>query len=349
MDSKIFSIDGRGKFVDEIVKVYNSKFKEDITKEMIESPDRLIRGSVKVEQFSDNEIEVNFEETIRGLKVYLVCSTNTTKNLTKLFLAIDAAKKASAEEIIAVIPYYGYARQDRKAMRGSSGASLFARLLQESGVDRVVSIDLHAEQIQGFFKIPVDHIRGKYIFPWYIEEMKLENLTLCSPDAGGVKRVDAIMKKLQSKNSEINMVMLSKRRDKPNSIESMDLIGDVKGRNVIIIDDIVDTAGTLCKAASKLIEAGALSVRAICTHGVLSGKAIDNIGNSVLTELIISDTLPVPEQEWFGDDLPLVPKYDMYYEFEKKLKVVSTAHPIARLIQAINNKQSANILEEIEK
>ena len=330
MNSKIFAIDGREKFVDEIVEIYNKKS---------DAPDVLQRGEVKLEKFSDSELSVSFQETIRGLKTYLVCSTNSTEKLMYLLLAIDAAKKASAGEVIALLPYYGYSRQDRKeGMRGSFGASLVARLIQEAGADRVISMDLHSDQIPGFFKIPVDHISGKYIFPAVIRDLELDYLTLCSPDAGGVKRVDAIMKKLQKKSIakgsgiEANMIMLSKRRDKPNSIESMELIGEVKDRNVIIIDDIVDTAGTLCKSAEIILEAGAASVRAICTHGVLSGYAHGSIHESSLEELIVSDSLEIPKEQ--------------LEDIENKIRVISIAKPIARLIRAINNKQSANVLEE---
>lgn len=318
--NKIFSIDGRENFVDKIVEDYHS----------MTDDNNLTKGEVKIEKFSDGEISVCFKETVRGCKVYLVCSTTDSDNVMKIMLAVDAAKRASADEIIAIIPYYGYSRQDRKdGMRGCIGARVFADMIQAVGVNRVVSVDLHADQIPGFFGIPVDHISGKYIFPGHIRMMNLPDLVLCSPDAGGVKRVDGILKKIQEKGVDASMVMLSKRRDKPNSIESMELIGDVKDKNVIIIDDMVDTAGTLCKAAEELIKFGAKSVRAICTHGILSGPAMERIDKSVLTELIISDTT-------FG------PKYLL----SGKIKHVSCTRSIAGLIKAINNKQSANVLEE---
>jgi ribose-phosphate pyrophosphokinase len=328
MENKIFAIDGRENFIQEILQSYNKGGRERIKNG--EPTDILFRGEVKIEKFSDGEISVAFEESIRGSKVYLLCSTNDTDNVMKLMLAVDAAKRASADEIIAVIPYYGYSRQDRKdGMRGAIGARVIADMIQSVGAHRIITVDLHAEQIQGFFGIPVDHVSGKYIFPDYIEGLGLARLTLCSPDAGGVKRVDKIMKKLQEKGVEVNMVMLSKRRDKPNSIESMELIGDVGGRNVIIIDDIVDTAGTLCKASDELIKFGAASVRAICTHGILSGPALQRISASSLSELIISDTIS--------------PKYLVG---SNKIKHVHCAPALAKLIKAINNKQSANVLEE---
>lgn len=316
MISKIFAVDSREHFTDKIIDQYIINYGNDLHK-----------GKIQIDEFADGEISINFKETVRGLKVYLVSSTNSTANIMKLALAVDAARRASASEIIAIIPYYGYARQDRKdGMRGSIGARVFADMIQSVGVNRIVTIDFHAEQIQGFFSIPVDHVRGKYIFPQYISDLHLSNLTLCSPDAGGVKRVDAIHKRLQEQGIDCNMVILSKRRDKPNSIESMELIGDVEGRNVIIIDDIVDTAGTLCQASNKIMEAGATSVRSLCTHPVLSGSAAQRIEASAIEQLIVSDSLDFPEHE--------------------KIVSIPCAKPLARLINAINNNKSANILEE---
>lgn len=334
MKAKIFSIDGRVDFVNEIIKSYNSE-------QPIPYPEDFLKlGEVKVQKFSDNELSVNFQETIRGMKVFLVCSTNSSDSILKLMLAVDAAKRSSAEEIITIIPYYGYARQDRKdGMRGSIGARVFADMLQSVGVNRVITMDLHAEQIQGFFSVPVDHVSGKYIFSPVIEEIEKNdgNVILCSPDAGGMKRVESIQKKLMQRNPgwQIGLSMLSKRRDKPNSIESMDLIGDVKGKNVIIVDDMVDTAGTLCKAAEVLMEAGASSVRAICTHGVLSGPAYQRLEKSQLKELIISDSLE-----------HLFPGINGNTHLPSYIRIVQCSSAIARIAKAIVNKVSANTMEE---
>lgn len=250
-------------------------------------------GKVVITKFSDGEFQPVFMESIRGDYVFLVQSTSApTDNLMELLLMIDAAKRASAYKIITVIPYYGYARQDRKDKpRVAIGAKLIASLLQTAGADRVITMDLHAAQIQGFFDIPVDHLDSSAIFIPYIEQLKLENLTFAAPDVGSTNRVREIASYF---NAE--MVICDKHRKRANEIASMVVIGDVEGKDIILIDDICDTGGTLASAAALLKEKGAVSVRAFCTHPVLSGNAYNNIENSELEELIVCDTIPLKRE-----------------------------------------------------
>ncbi|MFT3681613.1 MAG: ribose-phosphate pyrophosphokinase [Ferruginibacter sp.] len=247
-------------------------------------------GKVNIQRFSDGEIGVEFQESIRGQFVFLVQSTFApTDNLMELLLMIDAAKRASAYKVIAVIPYYGYARQDRKDRpRVAIGSKLVANMLTAAGADRVVTMDLHAPQIQGYFDIPVDHLDSSAIFLPYIENLDLENLTFAAPDVGSANRIREV-----ATYFECEMVICDKHRKRANEIASMVLIGDVTDRDVVLIDDICDTGGTLAKSAGLIKERGARSVRAFCTHPVLSGKAYENIANSVLEELVVCDTIPV--------------------------------------------------------
>lgn len=246
-------------------------------------------GNMNIQHFSDGEFGVSYEESIRGQYIYLVQSTfPNSDNLMELLLMIDAAKRASAYKIIAVIPYFGWARQDRKDKpRVSIGAKLIADMLTVAGVNRVITMDLHADQIQGFFDVPVDHLYASTIFIPYIKALDLDDLVIASPDVGGSKRANSY-----SKHLDVPMVLCHKTREKANVIAEMRIIGDVEGKNVIIIDDMVDTAGTLCKAANLMIEKGAKSVRALVTHGVMSGNAIENIMNSALTEIAFTDSIP---------------------------------------------------------
>lgn len=251
-------------------------------------------GKVNIEHFSDGEFAVSFEESVRGQSVYLVQSTcPSTDNLMELLLMADAAKRASAYKVIAVIPYFGWARQDRKDKpRVSIGAKLVSNMIQTAGVDRVITLDLHADQIQGFFDIPVDHLFGSSILADHIVSKELENLVIASPDVGGSKRAASFCKKLEKRlHYEVPMVICYKQRLKANQVSEMRVLGDVQGKDVVIIDDIADTAGTLCKAAGVMKAAGANTVRAIVTHGILSGNACEKIANSELEELIISDSL----------------------------------------------------------
>tara|TARA_B100000795_G_scaffold46765_1_gene30737 strand:- start:933 stop:1862 length:930 start_codon:yes stop_codon:yes gene_type:complete len=246
-------------------------------------------GNIIISEFSDGEFIPSFEETVRGSKVFIIQSTPPpSDNLMEILLMIDAAKRASAEEITAVMPYFGMARQDRKDKpRVPIGAKLVANMLTVAGATRVMTCDLHADQIQGFLEVPVDHLYASSVFIDHIRGLNLENLTIASPDMGGSKRANTYAKHLGCE-----MVICYKHRKKANEIGDMRVIGDVKGRNVVLVDDMVDTAGTLATAADMMLKNGALSVRAVCTHPVLSGTAYERIENSKILELIVTDTLP---------------------------------------------------------
>ncbi len=276
-------------------------------------------GKINFQEFSDGEFEPVLDQTVRGGRVFLIASTfPPADNLLELLLMIDAAKRASAKNITVVIPYYGLARQDRKDKpRAPIGAKLVANLLTAAGATRIMTMDLHADQIQGFFEIPVDHLYASTIFIDYIQSLQLENLTIASPDMGGAKRAKNYAGHLQA-----DVVIAYKERKKANVIEEMFLIGDVKDRNVILIDDMIDTAGTLCKAADILMKSGARSVRAMATHGVLSGKAYENIEKSALVEVIVTDTIPVKEG------------------ITDKIKVLSCAKLFADVMKSVHNHQS---------
>lgn len=279
-------------------------------------------GKINIQKFSDGEIGVEYLESIRGQFVFLIQSTFApTDNLMELLLMIDAAKRASAYKVIAVIPYYGYARQDRKDKpRVAIGAKLVANMIAAAGADRVITMDLHAPQIQGYFDIPVDHLDASAIYIPYIEELNLDNLTFAAPDVGSANRIREI-----ASYFEVDMVICDKHRRRANEIASMVVIGDVTNRNIVLIDDIVDTGGTLCKSAALLLEKGANSVRAFCTHPVLSNNAYENIQNSVLEELVVCDTIPIKK------------KID-------KIKVVSVADLFAITIRNAFENKSINSL-----
>lgn len=249
-------------------------------------------GNVNLAYFSDGEIQPSFEDSVRGCDVFIIQSTfPPADNLMELLLMIDAAKRASARQIVAVLPYFGYARQDRKDKpRVSIGAKLVANLLSAAGATRIMTMDLHADQIQGFFDYPVDHLFASSIFAPYIQNLGLENVAVVAPDIGGSKRANAY-----SKHLNCEMALCYKVRKKANEIESMTVIGDIVGKHIIMIDDMIDTGGTLTKAADMMMERGALSVRAFCTHAVLSGSAYEKIQNSALTELVVTDSIPLKE------------------------------------------------------
>ena len=275
-------------------------------------------GAQNIIEFSDGEFEPSFNESIRGADIFIVQSTMPpADNLMELLLMIDAAKRASAYKINAVIPYFGYARQDKKGKpRVPIGAKLIANLLTTAGVDRVLTMDLHADQIQGFFDKPVDHLYSSAVFIPYIQSLNLPNLTIAAPDMGGSNRANTYAKFL---NSE--MVVCYKQREKANEVGKMMLIGDVTGKDIVIVDDMVDTAGTLTKAAELMKDLGANSVRAICTHGVFSGPAYQRIDDSVLEEIVVTDTIP-------KDHL------------SKKINVLSIANLFANSIDAVLKNES---------
>jgi len=283
-------------------------------------------GEVDVSRFSDGEFQPHFNETVRGCDVFLIQSTcPPTDNLMELLMMIDAARRASAHYVTAVIPYFGLARQDRKDRpRVAIGSKLVANLLVAAGINRIMTMDLHAAQIQGFFDIPVDHLDASIIFVPYIKSLGLEALTIASPDMGGSYRARSFAKFF---NAEV--VICDKRRKRANEIESMTLIGDVTDQDIVLIDDICDTAGTLAKAAGLIMERGAKSVRAVCTHPVLSGKAYETIENSVLTELIVTDTIPLKHQS-------------------SKIKVLSTADLFAKAILNVNEHGSISQLFKVD-
>lgn len=274
-------------------------------------------GNVITSHYSDGEFQPSFEESVRGARVFLIGSTfPNSDHLMELLLMIDAAKRSSARHITAVLPYFGWARQDRKDKpRVPIAAKLVAKMLETAGATRIITMDLHADQIQGFFEKPVDHLFGSTIFLPYVKSLKLDNLTIASPDMGGSKRAYAYSKFLNS-----DVVICYKQREKANIISHMELIGDVKGKNVVLVDDMVDTAGTLTTAADLMMERGALSVRAICTHPLLSGNAYERIEKSKLVELIVSDSIPTKSH--------------------KKIRVISCAELFADVMISVNANKS---------
>jgi len=283
-------------------------------------------GSVTLARFSDGEFQPSFDESVRGSDVFLIQSTSQpTDNLMELLMMIDGARRASAHYVTAVIPYYGLARQDRKDKpRVAIGSKLVANLLVAAGINRIMTMDLHAAQIQGFFDIPVDHLDASVIFVPYIKSLKLGNLTIASPDMGGSYRARTFAKFF---NAEV--VICDKRRKRANEIESMTVIGDVTDQDIVLIDDICDTAGTLAKAAALIMERGARSVRAVCTHAVLSGKAYETIENSALSELIVTDTIQLKQQS-------------------PKIRVLSTAELFAKAITNVNEHGSISDLFKVD-
>ncbi len=275
-------------------------------------------GNIIISKYSDGEFQPSYEESIRGTRIFIIGSTNpSSENLMELLLMIDAAKRASARHITAVIPYFGWARQDRKDKpRVPIAAKMIAGMIESAGATRVMTMDLHADQIQGFFQIPVDHLYASTIFLPYIQSLKLDDLCIASPDMGGSKRAYAYAKALNS-----DVVVCYKQRKKANVISHMELIGDVTEKNVVLVDDMVDTAGTLAKAGDLIIEKGAKSVRAICTHGVLSGSAYEKIEKSRLEELIVTDTVPKIKSN-------------------SKIKVLSCADLFADVMYNVHNNES---------
>ncbi|SDR85748.1 ribose-phosphate pyrophosphokinase [Christiangramia echinicola] len=300
-EAKIFNCTQSRELAEKIAKHYGSKL-----------------GNVITSTYSDGEFQPSFEESVRGSRVFIIGSTHPgADHLMEMLLMLDAAKRASARHITAVMPYFGWARQDRKDKpRVPIAAKMIASILETAGATRIITMDLHADQIQGFFEKPVDHLYASTVFLPYLKKLGLDNLTIASPDMGGSKRAYAYSKALES-----DVVICYKQRAKANVISHMELIGDVTGKNVVLVDDMVDTAGTLTKAADVMMERGALSVRAICTHPVLSGEAYDRIENSKLQELIVTDSIPLRQES-------------------RKIKVVSCAELFADVMKSVQDNES---------
>ncbi|WP_017732947.1 ribose-phosphate pyrophosphokinase [Nafulsella turpanensis] len=279
-------------------------------------------GDLSIQKFSDGEMSPSFSESVRGSDVFIIQSTfPPADNIMELLLIIDAAKRASAQNVIVVIPYFGYARQDRKDKpRVAIGAKLNANILMAAGANRIMTCDLHAGQIQGFFDVPVDHMDGSAIFVPYLKSLQLDNILFAAPDVGGVGRARAFASYFQA-----DMVVCDKHRKRANEVASMQVIGDVEGADVVLVDDMVDTAGTISKAAAIIKEKGAKSVRAVCTHPILSGNAYENINNSVLEELVVTDTIPLKKES-------------------DKIKVLTVANLFAGAIQKLQSHGSISSL-----
>ena len=300
-EAKIFTCNQSRHLAEQIAKAYGVKL-----------------GNVITSTYSDGEFQPSYEESIRGTRIFIVGSTHPgPENLMEMLLMIDAAKRASARHITAVMPYFGWARQDRKDKpRVPIAAKLVAKMLEVAGATRIITMDLHADQIQGFFEKPVDHLFASTVFLPYLKSLNLDNLTIASPDMGGSKRAYAYSKALGS-----DVVICYKQRAKANVISHMELIGDVTGKNVVLVDDMVDTAGTLTKAADLMMERGALSVRAICTHPILSGSAYERLEASKLEELIVTDSIPLQKES-------------------KKLRVLSCADLFAEVMYNVHHNKS---------
>ncbi|WP_298541906.1 ribose-phosphate pyrophosphokinase [uncultured Aquimarina sp.] len=300
-EAKFFACNQSTELAEKIVSAYGAKL-----------------GNVITSTYSDGEFQPSFEESVRGSRVFIIGSTHpSSDHLMEMLLMLDAAKRASARHITAVLPYYGWARQDRKDKpRVPIAAKLIAKMLETAGATRIITMDLHADQIQGFFEKPVDHLFASTIFLPYLQSLNLDDLTIASPDMGGSKRAYAYSKALQS-----DVVICYKQRAKANVISHMELIGDVTGKNVVLVDDMVDTAGTLTKAADLMIERGAKSVRAICTHPILSGNAYEKLKNSKLEELIVTDSIPLKQES-------------------EKIRVITCANLFADVMNRVHNNKS---------
>ena len=331
MESILFSIDGRRYLAESIIHKCQTKGNLSIS-----------LGKHRVQSFSDGEYCVDFESSVRGKRVYLLTSPNNSNEIIKLEFAIDSAKRAGAKEIIPILPYFPYSRQDKKdQVRGPIGAKVMALKLEVIGATSVITYDLHAGQIQGFFEIPVTHIEGKNVFDEYIRLVYNENTILCGPDAGSGKRVKGIKEQMSDRYGiSLPIVMMDKTRKEANKVDEMVIIGDVKGKEVIILDDMVDTGGTLCKAVDVLLENGAINVRAFISHGVLSGKAYENVAKSNLLELVISDSLDIKKKE----DVTIEAKTAF-----DKIKVLSVSDQIAMSIYAIDRDYSYESLKKSQK
>jgi len=319
---KIFSGSSSQELTNQICQILNKEQQRFSSMGIVEQ--EIIPGKLKIDKFSDGEILPLFQESVRDEDVFLVQTTNSSDNIMETLLVIDAAKRAGCKSFTLVAPFQAYSSQDKTDhLRSSIGSKVLADILTTAGMTRVMTIDLHASAIQGFYNVPVIHLNGNKIFIDYIKEHQIEDLTIVAPDQGAVKRASDFCKAFP----DASFAMINKKRIKPNEIHSMELVGDVTGRNVIIVDDMADTLGTMCKAAELLMEKGAKSVRAIATHGILSGKAYTNLESSVLTELLVSDSIPA--------------------KLSPKLKVISCDNIIARSIWGLVNKKSIHELNSI--
>lgn len=338
MGSIIFAVDGRHNLAAEIALQLS------VTGCVVEI------GDINAEKFSDGEVCADFRTSVRGKRIYLLSSPNSAEKVLQLNFAIDAAKRAGAREIIPIIPYFPYARQDKKDQpRGPIGAKVMAEMFQNRGATSVITFDLHADQIQGFFNIPVMHMEGKYLFDRYIFELYRDHLgdsiVLCAPDAGAAKRVKGFRDQLKERwEMDLPIVMIDKTRKKANEVDSMVIIGEVRAKDVIIIDDMCDTAGTLVKASKELKDAGAKSVRTIVTHGVLSGPALERIYSAkedgVIDDFVCSDSLPIEDKEF-------VLEQGVYPKAKDFITIVTTAQQIVKGIVATEKHTSIERLKSM--
>jgi ribose-phosphate pyrophosphokinase len=316
---KIFSGSSSKELTNQICEILNEQL-QDVT----HLTELISPGKLKIDKFSDGEILPLFQESVRNEDIFFVQTTNTSDNIMETLLVIDAAKRSGCKSFTLIAPFQSYSRQDKTDhLRSSIGSKMLADILETAGMSRIITIDLHASAIQGFYNVPVIHLNGNKIFIDYIIKHQIEDLTIVAPDQGAVKRASDFCKAFP----DASFAMINKKRIKPNEIHSMELVGDVTGRNVIIVDDMADTLGTMCKAAELLMTKGAKSVRAIATHGILSGKAYTNLESSVLTELLVSDSIPA--------------------KLSPKLKVISCDNIIAKSIWGLVNKKSIHELNSI--
>lgn len=330
---KIFNGTGSQELTNSICKVLNKELKKNSSFGIVD--EEIIAGKLKIDKFSDGEILPLFNESVRDQDVFFVQTTNSSDNIMETLLVIDAAKRAGCKSFTLVAPFQGYSRQDKTDhLRSSIGSKMLADILVSAGMSRIITIDLHASAIQGFYNVPVIHLNGNKIFIDYIKENHIDDLTIVAPDQGAVKRASDFCKAFP----DATFAMINKKRIKPNEIHSMDLVGDVTGRNVVIVDDMADTLGTMCKAAELLIQKGAKSVRCIATHGILSGKAIENLEKSVISELLVSDS--IHPTHLIGDGFVPVTISD-------KLKYISCDRIIGKSIWSLSQRQSIHEINMI--
>jgi ribose-phosphate pyrophosphokinase len=338
---KIFSGSSSQELTEKICKILNKQQQRFSSMGTVYESE-IVPGKLKIDKFSDGEILPLFQQSVRDEYVFFVQTTNSSDNIMETLLVIDAAKRAGCKSFTLVSPFQGYSRQDKTDhLRSSIGSKVLADILTTAGMNRIITIDLHASAIQGFYNVPVIHLNGNKIFIDYIRENHIEDLTIVAPDQGAVKRASDFCKAFP----ESTFAMINKKRIKPNEIHSMELVGDVTGRNVVIVDDMADTLGTMCKAAELLMEKGAKSVRCIATHGILSGKAIENIYNSKITELLVSDSIPlIGEKDSSRNDGRGI---NQGPPTNSKMKVISCDRIIGKSIWGLVNRQSIHELNAI--